>query len=161
MLWLRRPEAWGIRVVGVALRLGRWGFRAFALWAALRLGRRGLRAFALWAVLRLGPRGLRALARGAVLGGLRTLSLWAVLLLQRVELLHRWGCAMAARIWALVLVALSRSSAVAGGMRGGQVARWRRARWAKRALDNVQRCPSRFAIALAVGRGVVQRLRVA
>ena len=69
---------------------------------------------------------------------------------------------MAARIWAMVLVALSRSSAVAGGMRGGQVARWRRARWAKRAMDKggMQQCPKGGVVALVLG-GVVQRLRVA
>ena len=133
VLWLRRPEAWGIRVVGVALRFPEaWGLRAFVLWAVLRLGRWGLRAFALWAVLRLGRWGLRALARCALLGGLWTLSLWAVLLLQRVELvvvavlvlvlvLHRWGKPMAAGILAMVRVALCRPSVLVGGMRG---ARW-------------------------------------
>ena len=109
------------------------------------------------------------MARCALLGGLWTLSLWAVLLLQRVELvvvavlvLVLWGSAMAAGIVAMVLVDLSRPSALAVGMRGGQVARWGRAGGPKRlgAPHDVKRCPSRVAIALVVGRGVV-RFRVA
>ena len=72
------------------------------------------------------------MVRCAVLGGLRTLSLWAVLLLQRVELvvvavlvlvlvLQWWGSAMEAGVLAMVLVAPSPPSDRAGEWWGGEV----------------------------------------